>query len=135
MVSLNVRIGTFNWVWHEHCNALFNIRNLVSSLILMFVRICLRDSILYTWFGMKWKRLKKFWGWKTCLVYAHFFKHLNLSMLISFMLPKKKKKKRVYLYPIFPYSSKFSFNWDVNFPLFVFHPFLGTMLLSKFCSL
>ena len=97
MVSLNVRIGTFNWVWHEHCNALFNIRNLVSSLILMFVRICLCDSILYTWFGMKWKRLKKFWGWKTCLVYAYFFKHLNLSMLISFMLTKKKKKKSVFI--------------------------------------
>ena len=87
---LHVRIWTFSWVWHEHCNGLFNIRNLVSSLILMFVRICLCDTILYTWFGKKWKRLKKFWGWKICLIYAYFFKHLSLSMLISFMLIKKK---------------------------------------------
>ena len=78
------------WVWYEHCNFLFNIRNPVSILILMFVRICLCDAILYTWFGKKWKRLKKFWGWKICLVYAHFFKHLSLSMLISFMLIKKR---------------------------------------------
>ena len=56
---LNVRTWTFNWVWHEHCNGLFNIRNLVSSLILMFIRICLCDTFLYTWFGKKWKRLKK----------------------------------------------------------------------------
>ena len=48
------------------------------------------DTILYTWFGKKWKRLKKFWGWKICLVYAYFFKHLSLSMLISLMLIKKK---------------------------------------------
>ena len=80
---LNVRIWTFNWVWHELCNGLFNIRNLVSSLILMFVRICLCDTILYTWFGKKWKRLKKFWGWKIWLVYAYFFKHLSLKMLIK----------------------------------------------------
>ena len=86
---LNVRIWTFNWIWHEHCNGLFNIRNLVSSLILMFVRICLCDTILYTWFGNKWKRLKKFWGRKICLVYAYLFKHLSLSMLIRFMLIKK----------------------------------------------
>ena len=86
---LNVRIWTFNWVWHEHCNGLFNIRNLVSSLILMFVRIFLCDTILYTWFGKKWKRLKKFWGWKICLVYASVF-NLSLSMLISFMLIKKR---------------------------------------------
>ena len=86
---LNVQIWTFNWVWHEHCNGLFNIRNLVSTLILMFVRICLCDTILYTWFGKKWKRLKKFWGWKIWLVYAYFFKHLSLSMLIRFMLIKK----------------------------------------------
>ena len=32
---LNIWIRTFNWVWHEHCNGLFNIRNLVSSLIVM----------------------------------------------------------------------------------------------------
>ena len=72
------------------CNGLFNIRNLMSSLILMFVRICLCDAILYTWFEKKWKRLKKFWGWKICLVYAYFFKHLSLSMLVSFMLIKKE---------------------------------------------
>ena len=83
MVSLKVWTWTFNWVWHEHCNGLFSIRNLVSSLILMFVRICLCDTILYTWFGKKWKRLKTFWGWKICLVYAHFFKHLSLSMPVS----------------------------------------------------
>ena len=86
---LNVRIWTFNWVWHEHCNDLFNIRNLVGSLILMFVRICLCDTILDTWFGKKWKRLEKFWGWKIYLVYAYYFKHLSLSMLIDFMLIKK----------------------------------------------
>ena len=32
--------------------------------------------------------IKKFWGWKICLVYAYFFKHLSLSILISFMLIK-----------------------------------------------
>ena len=37
-------------------NGLFNIQNLVSSLILMFVRICLCDTILYTQFEKKWKR-------------------------------------------------------------------------------
>ena len=87
---LNVRIWIFNWVWHEHCNGLFNIRNLVSCLILMFVRICLYDTILYTWSGQKWKRLEKFCGWKICLVYAYSFKHLSLSMLKSFMLIKKR---------------------------------------------
>ena len=76
-------------------NDLFNIRNLVSSLILMFVRICLCDTILYTWFGKKWKWLKKFWGWKMCLVYAYFSKHLSLSMLISFMLWKKRVYQRI----------------------------------------
>ena len=97
---LNVRIWTSNWVWHEHCNGLFNIRNLVSSLILMFVRICLCDTILYTWFGKKWKRLKKFWGWKICLVYAYFFKHLSLSMLISFMFIKKEYFNCILLRPL-----------------------------------
>ena len=89
---LNFKTHFMIWycVWYEHCNGLFNIRNLVSSLILMFVRICLCDTILYTWFGKKWKRLKKFWGWKICLVYAYFFKHLSLSMLTSFMLIKKE---------------------------------------------
>ena len=93
---LNVRIWTFNWVWHEHCNGLFNIRNLVSSLILIFPKIYLCDTIVTfmwylcdTWFGKKWKRFKKFWRWEICLVYAYFFKHLSLSMLISFMLTKK----------------------------------------------
>ena len=85
---LNVRIWTFNWVWHENYNGLFNVGNLVSSLILMLVRICLCNTILYTWFGKKWKQLK-FWGWIICLVYAYFFKHLSLSMLISFLLTKK----------------------------------------------
>ena len=56
----------------------------------MFVRICLRDIILYTWFGKQWRRLKKIWGWKICLVYTYFFKHLSSSMLISFMLIKEK---------------------------------------------
>ena len=56
----------------------------------MFVRICLCDIILYTWFGKKWKRLKKFWSWKICLVYPYFFKHLSLSMPISFMLIEKR---------------------------------------------
>ena len=84
---LNVRIWTFNCVWHEHCNGLFNIRYLVSSLlILMFFRICLCNTILYIWIGKTWKQLKKFWSWKICLVYAYFFKHLSLSMFISFML-------------------------------------------------
>ena len=50
---LNVHIWIYNLVWHEHCNGLFNIRNLVSGLILMFARICLCDAILYTWFGKK----------------------------------------------------------------------------------
>ena len=85
---LNFKTHFMAWycVWYEHCNGLFNIRNLVSRLILMFVRICFCDAILYTWFGKKWKPLKKFWGWKICLVYAYFLKHLSLSMLISFML-------------------------------------------------
>ena len=89
---LNFKTHFMVWycVWYEHCNGLFNIRNLVSSLILMFVRICLCDTILYTWFGKKWKRSKKFWGWKICLVYAYFLKHLSLSMLISLMLIKKE---------------------------------------------
>ena len=69
------------------CSGLFNIRNLVSSLILIFVRICLCDTILYTSIGKKWK----LWGWKICLVYAYFCKHLSLSMLISFMLINKKE--------------------------------------------
>ena len=56
----------------------------------MFVRICLCDIILYTWFGKQWRRLKKVWGWKICLVYTYFFKHLSSSMLISFMLIKEK---------------------------------------------
>ena len=88
---LNIRIWTFDSVWHEHFNSLFNIQNLVSSLILMFVRIYLCDTILYTWFGKKWKRLKKFWGWKICLVYAYFFKHLSLSMLYKLYAYKKKQ--------------------------------------------
>ena len=94
---LNFKTHFMIWycVWHEHCHDLFNIRNLVSSLILMFVRICLCDTILYTWFGKKWKWLKKFWGWKMCLVYAYFSKHLSLSMLISFMLWKKRVYQRI----------------------------------------
>ena len=55
---------------------------------LTFEILC--DIILYTWFGKKWKRLKKFWGWKICLVHTYFFKHLSLSMLISFILTKEK---------------------------------------------
>ena len=49
-------------VWHEHCDSLFNVQNLVGSLILMFVRISLCDTIMYTWFGKKRKPLKRFWG-------------------------------------------------------------------------
>ena len=56
----------------------------------MFVRICLCHTILYTCFGKTWRQLKKFWGWKICLVYAYFFKHLSLSMLTSFILIKKE---------------------------------------------
>ena len=51
--------------------------------------VCLCDTVLYTWFEEKWKRLKKFWGRKICLVYAYFFKHLSLSTPLSFMLKKK----------------------------------------------
>ena len=109
MVYFNIRIWTFNWVWHEHCNGLFNIWNLVSSLILMFVRICLCDTILYTWFGKKWKRLKKFWGWKICLVYAYIFKHLSLSMPTSFMLIKKRvyRQKCIFVKTIALLCTKF----------------------------
>ena len=89
---LNFKTHFMVWycVWYEHCNGLFNIRNLVSRLILMFVRICFCDAILYTWFEKKWKLLKKFWGWKICLVYAYFLKHLSSSILVSlsFMLMK-----------------------------------------------
>ena len=87
---LNVWIWTFSWVWQEHYDGLFNIRNLVRSLILMFGRICLCDTIIYTWFGKKRKRLKKFWGWKIWLVYAYFFKHQSLSMLIKKSAPKNQ---------------------------------------------
>ena len=48
------------------------------------------DIILYTWFVKKEKRWKKFWGWKICLVYSYFSKHLSLSMLISFAHIKKE---------------------------------------------
>ena len=90
---LNIRIWTFNWVWHEHCNDLFNIRNLVNSLILLFLNhiynfLC--DTILHSWFGKKCKWLKKFWGWKICSVYAYFFKHMSWSMQISFMFITKR---------------------------------------------
>ena len=90
---LNIRIWTFNWVWYEHCNDLFNIRNLVNSLILIFLNHIynfLSDTFLHTWFGKKCKRLKKFWGWKICSVYAYCFKHMSLSMQISFMFITKR---------------------------------------------
>ena len=90
MLNFKTHFMVWYCVWYEHCNGLFNIRNLVSSLILMFVRICLCDTILYTWFGKKWKRLKKFWGWKICLICAYFFKHLSWNMLVSFILIKKE---------------------------------------------
>ena len=80
MLNFKTHFMVWNCIWHEDCNGLFNIRNLVSSLILMCVRVCLCDTILYTWFGKKWKRLKKFWGWKISLVYAYFFKHLSLTI-------------------------------------------------------
>ena len=57
----------------------------------LHILLVLRDTILETWFGKKWKRLKNFWGWKICLIYAYFFKHLNnLSILVSFTLIKKR---------------------------------------------
>ena len=80
MLNFKTHFMVWNCICHEDCNGLFNIRNLVSSLILMCVRVCLCDTILYTWFGKKWKRLKKFWGWKISLVYAYFFKHLSLTI-------------------------------------------------------
>ena len=89
---LNIWIWKFNWVWHGHCDGLFNICKIASSLILMFhnrINIFVCDNILFTWFGKKWKRSKKFWDWKICLVYAYFFKKLSLSMLITFILIKK----------------------------------------------
>ena len=58
MLNFKPHFMVWYCVWYEPCNGLFNIRNLVSSLILMFVRICLCDTILYTWFGKKWKWLK-----------------------------------------------------------------------------
>ena len=77
----------------------------------MFVRICLCDIILYTWFGKRWKRLKKFWSWKICLVYPYFFKHLSLSMPISFMLIEK----RVYaLSPWGTFQMNFFFRWSLQ---------------------
>ena len=40
---------------------------------------------------------------KKCLVYAYFFKHLSLSMLISFMLIKKSvvlnTKRKIKIHP------------------------------------
>ena len=92
---LNVRIWTFSWVWHEHCNGLFNIRNLVSSLILFQNHI----NIFFVWYyslHLIWEEMeaiKKFWDGEICLiclVYACFFKHQSLSMLISLMLIKKE---------------------------------------------
>ena len=94
MLNFKTYFMVWYFVWHEHWSGLFNIRNLVSSLILMFARICLCDNILYTWFGKKWKWLKKFRGCKIYLLHAYFFKHLSLSMLISFMLIKKKNVLR-----------------------------------------
>ena len=71
MLNFKTHFMVWYCIWYEHCNGLFNIQNLVSSLILMFVRTCLCDTILYTWFVKKWKRSKE-------------------RMLISFMLRKKK---------------------------------------------
>ena len=51
------------------------------------------DIILYTWFGKKWKRLKKFWDWGIWLVYAYCLKNLRLSMLISFIRIKEYNYK------------------------------------------
>ena len=68
--------------------------NVLESHLLFFLFnvcshfVCLCDFILYTWFAKKWKQLNKFWGWKICLIYAYFFKHPSISMLISFMLIK-----------------------------------------------
>ena len=62
MLNFKTHFRVWYCVWSEHCN-------LVSSLILMFIIICLCDAIIYTWFGKKWKRLKKFWGWKICLFF------------------------------------------------------------------
>ena len=50
------------------------------------------DTILYTWFGKKWNWLKKFWGWKICLVYAYFFKTSELK----------------YTYKLYAYKNKYS---------------------------
>ena len=92
MLNFKTHFMVWYCVRYEDCNGLFNIRNLVSSLIQCF-RIILTffcDTTLCTWFGKKWKGLKKLWGWKICLVYAYFFKHLSLSMLIRFMLIKRR---------------------------------------------
>ena len=43
MLNFKTHYVVWYCVWYEHCNGLFNIWNLVSSLILMFVRICLCD--------------------------------------------------------------------------------------------
>ena len=61
------------------------------------------DAILYTWFGKKEKRLKKFWRWKICLVYVYFFKHLSLSMLISFMLIFICSSDKLHFWAIFEF--------------------------------
>ena len=116
MLNFKPHFMVWYCVWYEHCNGLFNIRNLVRSLILMFVRICLCDTILYTWFGKKWKRLKKFWGWKIRLVYPYFFKHLSLSMLISFTLIKKSVPEFswVFLIKWIPFPKLHMNYWSVS---------------------
>ena len=36
MLNFKTHLMVWHCVWYEHCNGLFNIRNLVNSLILMF---------------------------------------------------------------------------------------------------
>ena len=66
----------------------------MSRSILMFQNhiniLCVILSIHLIWKEME--AMRKFWGWKICLVYACFFKHLSLIMLITFMHIKKECK-------------------------------------------
>ena len=76
----------------------------LSAMLLVAIilkRLCLKGSSLvwYYFLNLIWEEMavrKKFWGWEICL----FFKHVNLSMLISFMLTKNECNRNVTIFVI-----------------------------------
>ena len=58
--------------------------------------------------------IKKNWCWRICLVYAYFFKHLCLGMLISFMIIRKECRAIKFFSIFLGYegSENFSRGWD-----------------------